>query len=246
MPPTALLSITFVLFGLDLQYYIAMIAVGGDAGAGADGVRGPCGGDVPEELLFKARTLGASQAEVIFDVILPAVLPRMIDARPAAGRPRAGVPDRRRVRETGAVGFGYQLRIQQRITGMNVMLLYAVLLGVFGFALDAALRVGRGPTQPLVHPMTPVLEVDGVSHAFGPTKVLHDVSFALPAGQIAALVGAVGEREVDAAAGGARDAPAGGAAWSESTANRSRGRGGTGGSSTRTTRCSRSRPRWAT
>src|SRR5260370_2150293 len=36
--------------------------------------------DVPEELLFKARTLGATQAECIWDVIFKYILPKVLEA----------------------------------------------------------------------------------------------------------------------------------------------------------------------
>ena len=41
------------------------------------------------------------------------------------------------------VGFGYQLRIQQRQTHMNIVYTYLILLGVFGFFLDRLLTTFR-------------------------------------------------------------------------------------------------------
>ena len=146
VPPTALLSITFVLFGLDLNYYIATISIGVTPVL-AQTVFAAVREDVPEQLLFKARTLGASQAEVIVSVILPAVLPRMIDAvRLQVGPALVFLIAAEYV--NADVGFGYQLRVQQKIIGMNVMLIYATILGLFGFAVDALLRLTRRTLSP--------------------------------------------------------------------------------------------------
>ena len=64
IPPTAMLAVFFVLVGTNLEFYVAMIAFG-TAPTLAQAVHQAARKDVPDELVDKARTLGASQAEII-------------------------------------------------------------------------------------------------------------------------------------------------------------------------------------
>ncbi|MEM6314652.1 MAG: ABC transporter permease subunit, partial [Planctomycetota bacterium] len=146
IPPTALLAIMFILFGLGLGYTTATIAIGVTPVL-AQTVFAAVREDVPQSLIFKARTLGASQAEIVWDVIVPTVLPRMIDAARLQVGP-ALVFLIAAEYANAQEGFGYQIRIQARLTGMNIIMFYCLLLGIGGFVLDLLLRKTRQVVSP--------------------------------------------------------------------------------------------------
>jgi len=138
VPPTAALAVFFVLVGTDIEMFVAMIAFGilpTLAQAVYLAVH-----DVPKEMLYKAYTLGASQTELIWNVIVRAVLPRLIDAvRLQIGPAMVYLIAAEMV--CGDVGFGYRIRLQMRLLNMNVVYPYLVLLAVFGFSMDYGLRL---------------------------------------------------------------------------------------------------------
>ncbi|MCA9187814.1 MAG: ABC transporter permease subunit, partial [Planctomycetales bacterium] len=79
IPPTAMLAVFFALVGVNFGFFVAMIAFGVMPTL-AQAVFQASRNDVPDELIHKANTLGASQAEVIWNVIFRQVLPRVLDA----------------------------------------------------------------------------------------------------------------------------------------------------------------------
>jgi len=138
VPPTAALAVFFVLVGTGTEMYVAMIAFGILpilAQAIYLAVH-----DVPDQLLYKAYTLGGSHAELIWSVIVRAVLPKLIDAvRLQIGPAMVYLIAAEMV--CGDVGFGYRIRLQSRLLNMNVVYPYLALLAVFGFAMDCGLRL---------------------------------------------------------------------------------------------------------
>jgi NitT/TauT family transport system permease protein len=146
IPPPAIFTIIFVLAGTGMGYFAVSIAVG-ITPILAQTVFAAVREDVPGELIDKARTMGASQAEMIFDVIVPTVLPRVLDAvRLQIGPALVFLIAAEYV--NASVGIGYQTRFQVRSVSVNVMIIYALLLGLFGFVLDFALRQLRRFVSP--------------------------------------------------------------------------------------------------
>ena len=145
IPPTAALAVFFVLFGTDLQMYTAMITFGilpSLAHSIYLAVE-----DIPGELINKSYTLGASHAELVWNVVVRIVLPRMIDAiRLQIGPAMVYLIAAEMV--TGDVGFGYRIRLQSRLLNMNVVYPYLVFLAGFGFVMDYALRRLQQVTSP--------------------------------------------------------------------------------------------------
>lgn len=137
IPPTAALAVFFVLVGTGREMYVTMIAFG---------VLPPLAQTVylavkefPDELQYKSYTLGASHTEVIFSIILPQVLPKMLDAlRLAIGPALVYLIAAEMV--VGDVGFGYRIRLQSRLMNMSVVYPYLALLALFGFTTDTLLR----------------------------------------------------------------------------------------------------------
>ena len=137
VPPTAALAVFFVLVGTNTNMYVAMIAFGVLPALATSvhlAVR-----DVPEELIFKAYTIGASHAEVVWNIIFPIVLPKILDAvRLQIGPAMVYLIAAEMV--CGDVGFGYRIRLQSRLLNMNVVYPYLALLALFGFAMNSLLR----------------------------------------------------------------------------------------------------------
>jgi NitT/TauT family transport system permease protein len=145
VPPTAALAVFFVLVGTDTNMYVAMIAFGVLPVLAQSiylAVK-----EVPEELRFKAYTIGASHMEVLWNVIVRHVFPKMLDAiRLQIGPAMVYLIAAEMV--VGDVGFGYRIRLQSRLLNMSVVYPYLVLLAAFGFLLDYALRFLQRVTCP--------------------------------------------------------------------------------------------------
>ncbi len=138
IPPTAALAVFFVLVGTDTEMFVAMIAFGVLPMLAQSvylAVR-----DVPDELLYKAYTLGASQAEIIWNIIVRSIMPRLIDAiRLQIGPAMVYLIAAEMV--VGDVGFGYRIRLQSRLLNMNVVYPYLTILAGFGLAMDYLLKL---------------------------------------------------------------------------------------------------------
>ena len=146
VPPTAMLAVFFVLVGLDMKMFVTMITFG-VLPTLTQAIYQSAKYDVQEELINKAYTLGASNAEVILSVVLRQILPRIIEAvRLQVGPAMVFLIAAEWM--MADVGFGYRLRIQSRLLNMNIVYVYIVLLGVFGFCMDRMLTRLRQWTCP--------------------------------------------------------------------------------------------------
>lgn len=137
IPPTAALAVFFVLVGTDTTMYISMIAFGILPTLAISvylAVK-----EFPEELQFKAYTLGATNTELICTVILRYVLPRLIDSvRLVIGPAMVFLIAAEML--VGDVGFGYRIRLQSKLLNMGVVYPYLAVLAGFGFGMDSGLR----------------------------------------------------------------------------------------------------------
>jgi NitT/TauT family transport system permease protein len=138
IPATALLSILFALCGLYPRYYTVMIGFG-LIPTMAQSIYLAAKKDVPEELLFKARTLGASQLECIWSVILPHIWPKILDTiRLNIGPALIFLFAAEYVWGQDDVGIGATIRtyIHKGAAGATLSYAYVVLLGFFGLLID--------------------------------------------------------------------------------------------------------------
>ena len=137
IPPTAALAVFFVMVGTGREMYVAMIAFGILPILAQSIYLAVI--EIPEELLNKAETHGASRAELIWNVVFRVILPKIIDAiRLQIGPAMVYLIAAEMV--CGAMGFGYRIRLQSRLLNMNVVYPYLVLLSGFGFIMDYGLR----------------------------------------------------------------------------------------------------------
>ena len=77
----------------------------------------------------------ASHTEVIVSIIMPHVLPKLLDAlRLVIGPALVYLIAAEMV--VGDVGFGYRIRLQSKLTNMAVVYPYLTLLAAFGFGMN--------------------------------------------------------------------------------------------------------------
>lgn len=147
IPPTAMLAVYFVFFGVTgIQIFVALIAFGIFPTL-AQSIAQAAQKDVDEHTLYKTYTLGASHFEVVWEVVLRQILPRIIEnARLQIGPAMVFL-----VAAEFALadqGFGYTLRMQSRLQNMNIVYTYLALLGITGLILDQLLILLRRFTCP--------------------------------------------------------------------------------------------------
>ena len=137
LPPTAMLAVFFVMVGTETNMFVAMI-VFGILPVLAQSIYLSVK-EVPDELRYKAYTLGASHAEVIWNVIFRYILPRVIDGlRLQIGPAIVYLVAAEMV--VADVGFGYRIRLQSKLLNMAVVYPYLAILAAFGFLMDFALN----------------------------------------------------------------------------------------------------------
>lgn len=141
IPPTAMLAVFFVLVGTSFKMYVAMIAFG-ILPTLAQNVYESAKNDVPDALVDKAYTLGASQIELIWNVLYKQILPRVLDAVRLQIGPAMVVLVAAEWMVSDQ-GFGYRLRLFYQRTDMTVVYLYCFLLGAIGLLADYALIAVR-------------------------------------------------------------------------------------------------------
>lgn len=141
IPPTAMLAIYFVLFGIGLEMYVAMIAFGIFSSLSLSIYRAVIT-DVSDHAIYKAYTLGADSLEVIMDVVFRQILPRIIEfIRIAVGPALIFLIAAEWA--NADVGFGYRLKMQSRMTNMNIVYSYLAVLGLSASLIDLCLLKTR-------------------------------------------------------------------------------------------------------
>lgn len=133
-PGTAMLAVFFVVIGTGEVMFEAMIAFG-VLPILTQTIYLSARDDIHSEQIDKAYTLGASNAEVIFNIILPKILPKIIDGiRLQIGPAMVFLIAAEML--VGDQGMGYQIRIQQRLVQMNIVYIYLFILGLTGLFMD--------------------------------------------------------------------------------------------------------------
>ncbi|MEL6965249.1 MAG: ABC transporter permease [Pseudomonadota bacterium] len=141
IPPLAVLPILFITFGLGELSKVVLIIVGIAPFLIRDvafRVR-----ELPEELLVKAQTLGASSWQILLRVAGPMVLPRLIGAlRLSLGPAWLFLIAAEAIAATE--GLGYRIFLVRRFLAMDVILPYVAWITLLAFLMDWALaRLSR-------------------------------------------------------------------------------------------------------
>ena len=137
IPGTAMLAVFFVLSGTGENMFIAMIGFG-VLPTLTQSVYFAARDDLHHEEIDKAYTLGASNLEVIWEVVFPKIMPKILDSiRLQVGPAMVYLVAAEML--VGQVGVGYQIRMQQRLLHMNVVYVYLAILGLTGLLIDKAM-----------------------------------------------------------------------------------------------------------
>lgn len=137
VPPLAVLPVIFIAFGVDELAKVMLIFIGlfplitRDVALAVE--------RLPGEQITKALTLGASTSAVIYRIVLPQVMPRLIDAtRLSLGAGWLFLIAAEAIASTD--GLGYRIFLMRRYLAMDVIIPYVVWITVLGFLIDYAMR----------------------------------------------------------------------------------------------------------
>lgn len=133
VPPMALLPILFIVFGLGELSKIALIVIGVAPFIARDIQR--CAQEIPQEQLVKAQTLGASTWQILVRVLIPQLLPRLINAvRLSLGAGWLFLIAAEAIASTD--GLGYRIFLVRRYMSMDVILPYVAWITSLAFLID--------------------------------------------------------------------------------------------------------------
>jgi NitT/TauT family transport system permease protein len=137
VPPLALLPILFIVMGLGDAAKIALIVIGTTLKLTRDiALRVK---DLPAELLIKAQTLGASTWQIALRVVLPQMLPRLIDSvRLEIGPAWLFLIAAEAIAADS--GLGYRIFLVRRYLAMDVIIPYVIWITLLAFLMDLALK----------------------------------------------------------------------------------------------------------
>lgn len=136
IPPLAILPVLFIVFGLGELSKVALIAIGITPFIARDLQRRTM--EIPSEQLVKAQTLGAGTSQIICRVLLPQLMPRLIDAvRLSLGAGWLFLIAAEAIAATD--GLGYRIFLVRRYMAMDVILPYVAWITLLAFLIDLVL-----------------------------------------------------------------------------------------------------------
>ncbi|HEY5603823.1 MAG TPA: ABC transporter permease subunit [Gammaproteobacteria bacterium] len=137
IPPMAILPILFIIFGLGELSKVMLIVIGITPFIMRDLQARTM--ELPAEQLIKAQTLGASTWQVILRVIMPQILPRLIQGvRLSLGPAWLFLIAAEAI--AAEQGLGYRIFLVRRYLSMDVILPYVVWITFLAFLTDWVLR----------------------------------------------------------------------------------------------------------
>jgi len=138
IPPLAVLPILFIVFGLGELSKVVLIVIGVAPFIARDVALRV--GELPDEQIVKAQTLGASSWQIVIRVVLPQVLPRLIDAiRLSLGPAWLFLIAAEAI--AAQEGLGYRIFLVRRYLAMDVILPYVAWITFLAYLGDLALRM---------------------------------------------------------------------------------------------------------
>jgi NitT/TauT family transport system permease protein len=136
IPPITVLPILFIVFGLGEASKIMLIVVG--AAPVMTRTLSQAVMDIPAEQLIKARTLGASGAQIVVRVILPQLWPKLFTAVRLALVPAwIFLVSAEAIASTG--GLGYRIFLVRRYLAMDIILPYVAWITLLAYLIDRTL-----------------------------------------------------------------------------------------------------------
>ncbi len=136
VPPLALLPILFIALGLGEAAKITLIVIGVTPVMVRDLAARV--GELPREQIVKAETLGASSWQMAIRIVLPQVMPRLIDAlRLALGPAWLFLIAAEAI--AAEAGLGYRIFLVRRYLAMDVILPYVIWVTILAALTDILL-----------------------------------------------------------------------------------------------------------
>lgn len=137
VPALSILPILFILFGVGEVAKVALIVIGVLPFLVRELTQRVA--EIPEEQIIKAQTMGASSLHVALRIVLPQIMPRLIDGlRLSLGPAWLFLISSEAISATE--GLGYRVFLVRRYLAMDIILPYVAWITFLAFALDAGLR----------------------------------------------------------------------------------------------------------
>lgn len=136
VPPLSILPILFIAFGVGELGKIILIYIGTFPLVTRDIYMATK--QFPQEKIVKALTLGASQLAVVYKIVMPILLPRLITSiRLALGAAWLFLIASEAI--SSNEGLGYRIFLVRRYLSMDIIIPYVMWITLLGFILDFAL-----------------------------------------------------------------------------------------------------------
>jgi NitT/TauT family transport system permease protein len=136
IPPMAVLPVLFIVFGLGELSKVVLIVFGVAPFLVRDLALAV--GSLPSEQLVKAQTLGASTWQLAIRVVLPQVMPRLIESlRLSLGPAFLFLISAEAI--AADAGLGYRIFLVRRYLAMDVILPYVAWITLLAYLMDYAL-----------------------------------------------------------------------------------------------------------
>jgi NitT/TauT family transport system permease protein len=149
VPPLAILPILFIAVGLGEASKVILIVIGTAPFITRDLTARVL--ELPREQIVKAQTLGASTLQIALRVVIPQLLPRLIDSvRMSLGPAWLFLISAEAIASEN--GLGYRIFLVRRYFAMDVILPYVVWITLLAFLLDVALGTVRRAAFPWFGP----------------------------------------------------------------------------------------------
>ncbi|MEM8961491.1 MAG: ABC transporter permease subunit [Acidobacteriota bacterium] len=137
VPPLAVMPILMIIVGTEDQFKVILIFIGTVFVLSRDIFRSADA--IPKEQITKALTLGASQFGVVYRVMLPQVLPKLLSSvRIVLGAAWLFLIAAEAVASTE--GLGYRIFLVRRYLAMDLIIPYVLYITALAFVMDQALR----------------------------------------------------------------------------------------------------------
>jgi NitT/TauT family transport system permease protein len=137
IPPLALLPILFISFGVDELAKVMLIFIGIAPMISRDIYQEV--DEIPKEQITKALTLGASPLEVVYKIVLPQIIPKLVDTvRLSLGAAWLFLIASGAIASTD--GLGYRIFLMRRYLAMDIIIPYTLWITFLGFLMDGLLK----------------------------------------------------------------------------------------------------------
>ena len=138
VPPMAILPILFITFGLGEVSKVVLIVIGIAPFIMRDMQARTL--EIPAEQIIKAQTLMANSWQILLRVLLPQILPRLLDSvRLSLGAAWLFLIAAEAIAATD--GLGYRIFLVRRYLSMDVILPYVLWITFLAFVIDWLLRL---------------------------------------------------------------------------------------------------------